>query len=272
MVVATSAEFLCLAQEAPRQLAERLSPMAEAGAVDVAEVFAGRDFDCRWLIREVPEGGSARVTLDIHQALTATTAPVETGLVLAEAVAPRPGQPVEVSHRFAVPASDRPIRYLLKLWLETKDKKTAAAVLLLHAAPPSLLEPLGGLTIEATGFDPGESWVATLRAAKVDVKFRGGGGADTEGDPEAIRFFFVKKGESKPALTEKLAKARRILYFFEEHPMAAPSVASVLAIQGGEKRRVEAGARLLRDLPDSPTAQRFLARIITEEIPTLESP
>lgn len=252
-----------LAQAKALPAVERLLPAARGsgpeGPPQTVSTFAGREYRCRWLIRE-PAEKPLKIQLDLFQMLASTVAPIEKDIVLAEKARAEPGQPLEVEWLFQIPESDRPLRYLLKLWIESGEEKKAAAILIVRAVPPGILSRLEGRTISLFGFGKKPAgWRSALETAGVTLKHLE---EAPDGESPGVTFVTAARDEENPPKKPGRLSGGRRMVFFEKEPSAH---AAAILRQAGEGWVITAGMDLLDQLPDSPEAQEFLIHLLTFE-------
>ena len=180
-------------------------------------VFSGTTFDCKWLIRNSEETTEDKVSLDIFQLLSATAAPVKHREILAENVAIKPNHPAEINYQFQIPKSDRPVRYLLKLWKEKGDKRTPVSLVLLNAIPSSVLNEFKGLKIYGVGFDEDATadWTKVLIESGIewDTAETLQSLAKIEGNVVVFVSEAQKKSASDPRKASSPLKGKTVIYF-----------------------------------------------------------
>ncbi len=141
-----------------------ITPGKEPSPPRSLSVFTGSVADIRWIVREAGKA-PFRLTVDVFQVLTSTLAPVETGVELGTGLSTEPSRPVEVEKSMTIPSSERPARFLLKLWLERDDRREALSIVIVDGTPPNVLDPVRGKTIRVAGFDSRPSWMGILEGA-----------------------------------------------------------------------------------------------------------
>jgi hypothetical protein len=130
--------------------------------------FNGSTLRLRWIVREAG-AGTFRVVADSFQLLTATLAPIEANIELGAKLKTEAGRPVELTQDVKLPESDKPLRLLIKLWIERNGQRRALTTQVIHGWPRDLLAPVAGTSIKIAGFDPLPDWVGLLKDAEAKV-------------------------------------------------------------------------------------------------------
>ncbi|MCB1093745.1 MAG: hypothetical protein KDL87_19550, partial [Verrucomicrobiae bacterium] len=97
--------------------------------------FNGSQTEIRWLVRD--RGDSPlRLTADVYQIISTSVAAIEKEKEILSSPPPIKGTLLEARKTIALPESDRPIRLLVKLWIERNGKRTTLSQINIEGMPP----------------------------------------------------------------------------------------------------------------------------------------
>jgi hypothetical protein len=131
--------------------------------------FNGSQTEIRWLVRD--RGDSPlRLTVDVFQIISTAVATIEREQELLSSPPPIKGTLLEARKTIALPESDRPIRQLVKLWIERNGKRTALSLITIEGTPGGLLTPLKDQDLTIAGMSPETAWVQTLKRAGMKIR------------------------------------------------------------------------------------------------------
>lgn len=252
---------------------EVLSPRShldDNGVVSV-EAFAGSSLPLRWLVRR-PVESSLRAELDIFLASSATVVPLEKGIVLAEDVQAAGGNPCEIAYQFAIPDSESPLRYLLRLRVISDDgnEGVQAQTVLVSAVVDDVLLPLKGRKVYLVGFENSvqeKDWRGVLTDAGVALEdgtttTSAKSGSRTGEPQQGLVMVRCSAGGEVPGDVLKNHPRARVLLLYDSAQVAAVTV--VGKREGGARMR--AGIDRLRQLQHSPSHQKTLVQFFTGDL------
>ncbi|MCB1087829.1 MAG: hypothetical protein KDM63_12340 [Verrucomicrobiae bacterium] len=110
------------------------------------------------------------MTADVYQIISTSVAAIEKEKEILSSPPPIKGTLLEARKTIALPESDRPIRLLVKLWIERNGKKTTLSQINIEGMPPGLLNPLNDQDLTIAGIDSETSWIRTLKRAGMKIQ------------------------------------------------------------------------------------------------------
>ncbi|MCB1230073.1 MAG: hypothetical protein KDN19_07400 [Verrucomicrobiae bacterium] len=143
---------------------ELVRSVAAAEKPEVARIsrFRHELKSCRWIVRDLqPEPFD--LSLDVYQVTGKTAVPVIKNLTVGSNLPGGEGNSTEVSYRFESGESEKPARFLIRLWLERGEKRNLIDAILLNLEAPGILEPLSGTTFYLAGSQVEPVWADVLR-------------------------------------------------------------------------------------------------------------
>ena len=168
-VLAVSQPFWATcAEEDNGKVAEWIVTPGAPVVIKSVSAFNGSTLRLRWIVREAGDG-PFRVEADTFQILTNTLAPIESQIELGKNLTTQSGRPVEATKDIVLPDADKPVRYLVKLWLVRGGKRQALSIVAVAGVPPTIFAPLKGSTVSVAGFETLPDWIGFLKKSKISV-------------------------------------------------------------------------------------------------------
>lgn len=225
-------------------------------------VFAGQTSSLQWIVRGAGRKNLQKPVCEVFRVTSSTAVPMGELPIPYDAPATSNDAVVELVASFEAPASDRPARYLLKVWNETGKERTLLSMLFIRALPATTLDFLKGNIIHAVAFgqEDRNGWGTFLEKRGADIRWSSAL-PDSPGKSDLI---FIRRGEEAGTTREHGNDSAGTVIHFTE--IISPGDADRISQNSQGGRVCQTSLHLLRSLETSASSQTRLATLLNSTL------
>lgn len=221
-------------------------------------MFSGGTCSLEWIVRGEIRRSLRKPVCEVFRITGTTAAPVGE-LPIAFDAATAPGSDiVQLTASFEAPESDRPNRFLLKVWNEDETKRSLLTMLFIRALPAGTLDFLKGQTIHAVNFESEDraGWGAYLEGRGATIRWS----TEYPKSSEKSEFIFLRADSPSPSEAADKNAFQAIEVYFEES--TSPITPDTIREKPDGGKQCRTRLDILRSIETSADSQAGLALLL----------
>lgn len=221
-------------------------------------MFSGGTCPLQWIVRGEIRRSLRKPVCEVFQVTGTTAAPVGELPVAFDAATATGSDIVQLTTSFEAPESDRPNRYLLKVWNETEMQRSLLTMLFIRTLPAGTLDFLKGQTIHAINFESEDraGWGAFLEEQGATIRWS----TEYPKSPEKSDFIFLRADSPSPSEAVDKNSLQAIEVYFEEP--TSPINPDTIREKSDGGKQCHTSLEMLRLIETSADSQARLALLL----------